>query len=234
MGDMNYRLAESPDTGHVVTVLTLEEKRDSIREIEVDGDSDTDDDWEHRNSHVLNLIKEEKWAKLLAFDELDRELAAGRVLPGFRAVTPSFPPTFKRTRYMMIEKLVSSSFEYTMHRSCKSGKEVLPPAEVRPSVASFYDKKRIPSYTDRVLYRSLPGFVDNIQPVSFVSCEATTSSDHKPVVCSFDLTTTGGLSNIIKSSSSNRAFDLELFDMKAYNLAEMDTDLLGHKAGKTN
>jgi len=27
----------------------------------------------------------------------------------------------------------------------------------------YYDKKRIPAYTDRVLFRSLPGFVGNLR-----------------------------------------------------------------------
>jgi hypothetical protein len=38
-----------------------------------DGESDSySDDDINRNSHILGLIKEEKWSKLLVFDELNR------------------------------------------------------------------------------------------------------------------------------------------------------------------
>ena len=53
-----------------------------------------------------------------------------------------------------------------------------------------YDAKRIPAYTDRILYRSLPGFAENLQLLSFECCEGVTSSDHKPVKTSFELQTT--------------------------------------------
>lgn len=54
---------------------------------------------------------------------------------------------------------------------------------------TFYDQKRIPAYTDRVLYKSLPGFKKNLKEVAFNSCEECVSSDHKPVVCTFELMT---------------------------------------------
>lgn len=47
---------------------------------------------------ILRLVKEERWAELLKLDELTREIAAGRVLDGFTALKPCFPPTFKRTK----------------------------------------------------------------------------------------------------------------------------------------
>jgi hypothetical protein len=50
-------------------------------------------------------------------------------------------------------------------------------------------------------------------------------------VCSFGLKTIGGIENIIRASQKIKTFDLELFDLKAKNLAELDTDLLGREAG---
>ena len=95
-----------------------------------------------------------------------------------------------------------------------------------PSV--FYDKKRTPSYTDRVLYRSLPGMQENLTLLSYHSFEDVSSSDHKPVACAFSIKTTDGGENIVHHSGGNGAV-FELFELKGFNLAEMDS-LMG-KAG---
>lgn len=52
----------------------------------------------------------------------------------------------------------------------------------------FHGKRnRIPSWTDRVLYRSLPGFESDLSMLSYESCPNFMSSDHKPVMCSFKI-----------------------------------------------
>jgi hypothetical protein len=56
-------------------------------------------------STVLRHISTELWGELLQYDELQRELAASRLLPGFQAAIPCFPPTFKRVRQRGIGKL---------------------------------------------------------------------------------------------------------------------------------
>jgi hypothetical protein len=53
---------------------------------------------------LQSMITKEKWPELLALDELNREIAAKRVLCGYTALTPSFPPTFKRTRDIGIQR----------------------------------------------------------------------------------------------------------------------------------
>lgn len=60
-------------------------------------------------SKIISLIAEENWSNLMEFDELNRELLAGRVLPGFTAPMPAFPPTFKRVRNKKIELLQDHS-----------------------------------------------------------------------------------------------------------------------------
>lgn len=92
------------------------------------------------------------------------------------------------------------------------------------NIPNFYDKKRIPSYTDRVLYKSLPGFMDNMKLSSFYSCENVSSSDHKPVVCAFELETTDGGINIQKSKREV-GLSVEIYDLRGFNLAEMDSVL---------
>ena len=49
----------------------------------------------------------------------------------------------------------------------------------------FYDKKRLPSFTDRILTRSLPRFASMLTLHSFCSMEEADTSDHKPVKASF-------------------------------------------------
>ena len=55
--------------------------------------------------HVTTLIAREKWTDLLIYDELNRELLTEKLLPGFLAPFPYFPPTFKRTRNAVIQHL---------------------------------------------------------------------------------------------------------------------------------
>ena len=98
-----------------------------------------------------------------------------------------------------------------------------------PQVNIFYDKKRIPSYTDRILYKSFSGFKKNLQFLNFKSCENVPSSDHKPVYCDFLLQTTDGGNSIIKNCRNN-GIKFEIYSLKATNLAEMD-EVLG-KSGR--
>ena len=46
-------------------------------------------------------------------------------------------------------------------------------------------KNQNPSYCDRVLWRSLPGFVDHVEPTSYESHMTMMQSDHRPVSASF-------------------------------------------------
>lgn len=62
------------------------------------------------------------------------------------------------------------------------------------SVRSVYKTKakdktiRIPSYTDRILWHSLPLYKNAIQPDSeYTMIETVRKSDHRPVVCSFTI-----------------------------------------------
>ena len=56
---------------------------------------------------TYKLIQEENWDAILSRDELNREMREGRVLNGFTALQPHFPPTFKRLRNARIPGLSS-------------------------------------------------------------------------------------------------------------------------------
>ena len=50
-----------------------------------------------------------------------------------------------------------------------------------------YLRQRVPSYCDRILYRSLPGNAKKITPVGYDSAPAVSTSDHKPVCATFEI-----------------------------------------------
>ncbi len=151
---------------------------------------------------VLDLILKEKYDDILHYDELNREIAAMRVLNGFIALKPAFPPTFKRTRDMIlsIPKVLSTATDTTIEGTSSS---TTPPGTLTKMsnskeeavlakehvMCAYYHHKRIPSYTDRILYKSMPAFKHNIRPMFFQSVETAISSDHKPVRAGFQVST---------------------------------------------
>eukprot|EP00937_MAST-01D_sp_MAST-1D-sp2_P000302 g302.t1 len=50
-----------------------------------------------------------------------------------------------------------------------------------------YNEKRVPSWCDRVVYRSLEGHAKRLRPVKFDSAPTLTTSDHKPVFATFEV-----------------------------------------------
>lgn len=153
---------------------------------------------------VFDMIQHEQWSRLLDLDELTRELASGRIFSGFVAAAPAFPPTFKRTRHLTLPNPNPSPnpspnprHNAARHSSILGSDDPLTdtPAPTLP-LPMYYDSKRLPSYTDRILHRSWPGFLPHLLPspsLPFSSCEYCTSSDHKPVRAGFLLLVTSGI-----------------------------------------
>lgn len=245
---MNYRTTFDPRTPSAISSIPME-RQESNKVVSTSGangrpvytaqasnggDDDKEDGdefpldaesagtWEENRQEVFKHIAAGNYSAILARDELNRELAANRTLMGFTALQPAFNPTFKRKRRMVL-------------RDSDKGTDGV-------SVESYYDHKRMPSYTDRILYCSLPGFVDDLSPIIFDSCEETDSSDHKPVYAKFVLSTHGGARDIkvprsmlqyVKNSKkhvklhSQDYTEFKIANMKGHNLAEMDLALFG-------
>lgn len=215
---------------------------------------------------TFELIHEEKWVEILQLDELNREIASQRVLNGFTALQPSFPPTFKRTRQLKINRapslLLSSAVDSQKHvhgtiqkqwniKLCKSRRNVEEEEEEVESCPRFYHPKRTPSYTDRILYKTMAAFKDHIEPLFFESCEEALSSDHKPVSAGFKLQLSEGERGILvhrslvgrtkktakgttNSSSPSRQgkaactnLTLVFSDLRGHDLEEMDSSIFG-------
>lgn len=49
------------------------------------------------------------------------------------------------------------------------------------------DGKRVPSYTDRILYHSLADVRSGLQLLNYSMCDAITGSDHRAVSAAFGL-----------------------------------------------
>lgn len=180
------------------------------------------------------MIVDENWKELLELDELNREIAAGRVLNDFTALQPSFPPTFKRARNLCIQPNSESSDpkKWILNKSSAS------------TVDTYYNSKRIPSFTDRILFKSLDTFKPCLSPLFFESCEKALSSDHKPVRAGFELHVSKGSSDIfvekkivhwdgkVSSKTSGKRDDVHILrltvsNLKGYNLEEMDSAMFG-------
>lgn len=184
---------------------------------------------QHRRT--MDMVVNERWADILALDELNREIAAGRVLNQFTALQPSFPPTFKRTRQVSIQRsgVATSARQWELSTD---------------GVAQYYHHKRIPSFTDRILHKSLPAFAANLKNHFFESCENAVSSDHKPVRAGFEVTLCKGEAEIVidrnlirwkgkvsKKTSGTRAdaqmLRMSFSDLRGENLEEMDSAVFG-------
>jgi hypothetical protein len=114
----------------------------------------------------------------------------------------------------------------------------LPPALFAPTFKrereslNRFNPQRVPSYCDRVLYKSLPALRSNLQCLSFQSVDAIATSDHKPIVARFTVLSTPRIGTptndenaalgAAQKSVLSRTTTVELRDLQATNLLGMD------------
>ncbi|RHZ23534.1 hypothetical protein DYB37_012784 [Aphanomyces astaci] len=140
----------------------------------------------HRHHHVAVLSPlssvstapsavEVSWRSLLEHDELKASMDDGTIFHDFDEASIAFPPTYRRVLGQALDARWTAS--------------PLTPARV----ASVYTtvlgdgRIRVPSYTDRILFHSLPGLRDRFACVQYSSAEFIGTSDHKPVSCGFQV-----------------------------------------------
>ena len=66
--------------------------------------------------------------------------------------------------------------------------EWAPTFKVKRTAETAYKAQRVPSYCDRVLWKSMPALRDTIVQTEYTSVPAVSTSDHKPVVAHFTIT----------------------------------------------
>ena len=124
-------------------------------------------DW---RTQVLDWIETRNWTKLWQYDELRQQMKVTEqmkldgkhpeVLFGFtEPVEYPFPPTFK--------------FKQDKQTKRYNGTE--------------YNEERIPSYCDRILWKSHPAKVHRLEAMTLNSITAHTTSDHLPVCGTFSV-----------------------------------------------
>ena len=124
---------------------------------------------------VADLAARGRWDALAEGDQLLREISRGRALRAFSEAPLSFAPTFKLETFdgdappANAAVIVTDALE---KRNTKNTRE--------------YAKKRIPSWCDRVLARSLsPAHACRFR--AYASCPGVRTSDHAPVHLSCEL-----------------------------------------------
>mmetsp|Transcript_8288 Transcript_8288/g.10902 ORF Transcript_8288/g.10902 Transcript_8288/m.10902 type:complete len:734 (+) Transcript_8288:154-2355(+) len=91
-----------------------------------------------------------------------------------------------------------------------------------------YNPKRIPSYTDRILWKSLPGLCDLIKQDSFEGCFGCDSSDHKPVRATFSVVPTPV--DIDKRLLNHTKGQITFTNLRGTDLEAMDLEVAGGKS----
>jgi endonuclease/exonuclease/phosphatase family metal-dependent hydrolase len=74
---------------------------------------------------------------------------------------------------------------YVLHGFSEVEPDFAPTFKVLKSATLGYKSKRIPSYCDRILWKSIPGLADKISAGPFRAFPEIPTSDHKPVSCEF-------------------------------------------------
>eukprot|EP00040_Diaphanoeca_grandis_P035742 m.225474 g.225474 ORF g.225474 m.225474 type:complete len:1105 (+) comp33461_c1_seq2:999-4313(+) len=124
-------------------------------------------EWEIVKSLVDELDNKDQFTRtkalntLLEADELISCMTKKEIFVGWHACVPNFKPTFKVLR--------------------------APDPRVSPANPLGYLEQRVPSYTDRILWKALPGCADRIKAEAFEACPNFMTSDHKPVRASFKI-----------------------------------------------
>ncbi|KAK1928265.1 Phosphatidylinositol 3 [Phytophthora citrophthora] len=100
----------------------------------------------------------------------------------------------------------------------------LPPALFPPTFKRVrhtldeYLLERVPSYCDRILYKSLPGLRGNLKLQRFSCFEAIATSDHKPIAAAFHVSR----SSPVSSGSVEKSTLVEIVDLTGKDLPGLD------------
>lgn len=98
----------------------------------------------------------------------------------------TFPPTFKVHRrgdvcFCLCRPLYFLPIDKASGDPRILSSQLSSTAQVERVPGMTYVEKRVPSYCDRILWRSLPGAAGDIKMMKFDSLRSISTSDHKPV-----------------------------------------------------
>ncbi|KAL4144479.1 hypothetical protein PRNP1_013610 [Phytophthora ramorum] len=156
----DFRQCITPKVHSPTPIVTV---RRSQRHIRGRTDTSTSNSGSSLAPFLLRTLIEEH-------DELYQLCRSQQLFHGFQESEISFFPTFRRIRGQALRQPLDAD---TFQRNY--------------SLVATHGGYRVPSYTDRVFYSSLAGMQDSLRCLSYDSCEAVTSSDHKPVSARFEV-----------------------------------------------
>ncbi len=187
------------------------------------GDLNFRSDFGNKKSNTdvcMRYLRSGAYDKIFGADELRRGMKRGDCLVSFHEGDCSaFAPTFK------------------VRRGIIGGNPEL----------EEYNTQRTPSYCDRILWTSLDGFEKDLTNLTFKSVKEYISSDHKPVMATFTVDLGSAKAPLLprhfigdpiddnddedffgdSGGLEKRRCVLKFYDMKASDLTEMDSQLVG-------
>lgn len=210
-GDLNFRCGSSPENVLSLVSKACKAERDSswggaqawtrqaysLLDVGKEGEK-------------LSKEAADAWANVLSLDELQMVMKHKEIFDNFKEPggLPQFPPSFRRKMggegecgdYTDASKLHGAFTTNVKEKSAKEDKkgkdtdkderrtDVPRSTTVQQSIeAGLKLGERIPSYTDRILYHSLPDKEVDIVPLAYQLCDTMTGSDHRPVSGSFKI-----------------------------------------------
>lgn len=153
---------------------------------------------------IHELIKNGRWNDLIQHDQLSREISLKKIFVGFKEPEIHFAPTFKVKNDCIGNWIItppssssSSSPELVVKPNTSTSKlkrrpvpvpaspsgDSAPSVEPIPFYVPLYDTKRLPAYTDRILYVPRPYF--NVIEGTYTST-GNSGSDHLPVASTYE------------------------------------------------
>ncbi|CAJ1969738.1 unnamed protein product [Cylindrotheca closterium] len=114
------------------------------------------------------------------------------------ASTATHAEKFERASKLIEEQDWNGLYRYDeLHKGVRLGEVLVdfdtlpcnfnPTFKVERTHGYDYKDQRIPSYTDRILFKSAPGLRTNLRPLGYEPCEDFITSDHKPIRGSFSI-----------------------------------------------
>lgn len=122
---------------------------------------------------IKYLMARRDWKQLKDNDELVREMSAGRVFAGF-----------------------ADSLDW---QADVGGRGMIPTFKMQRKKIWSQLSQRVPSFCDRILYRSAPGAAECLELDSFAAAPSLVTSDHKPVSARFKLTIPPPMPRLVNS-----------------------------------
>jgi hypothetical protein len=128
---------------------------------------------ETHHSEVRSLVERKEWRELAAADQLREQMRKGKVFADWQEAGLTFPPTFKlamkydtkydKDTHPMIDQAVvladgdeavAHEVEGTARGSLAAGKtaQAVPAVQPVQPRSRMYNRKRVPSYTDRIIW----------------------------------------------------------------------------------